>query len=1076
MGRLQIRLLGGFELRRGEAAVVLPTRRSQALVAFLAAHAGAVQPRAELTALLWGDSAEHRARQSLRQALYSIRRVLGPDDAGAGTLRDGDGAALLVTPDDVDALAFERLVRQGSPEALERALELYRGELLEGLVVSAPAFEEWLVAERERLRELALQALARLTAHHERAGAADAAIQYASRLLTLDPLQEPAHRALMRLYDRSGRRGAALRQYARCAEVLRRELSAEPELETRALYESLLARGAPVRASAGEVTSADEGVDLPLVGRAAELAQLRAALEPARRGDGRLVLVLGESGIGKTRLTEALCDGARRDGTRVLVGRAYDLDRVLPLAPWIAALRSGGDAVGESARGLAPAWRGHLSRLLPDLVAGEPLPGSADTAAAQREAVSELVGALAALGHRLLVLEDLHWADESSVRLLAHVARHAAAWPLLIVATAREEELADVPVLGQLLRELERGKPGACLRLAPLDRGATAELVRTLVGGRARAATGARLAQRIWALGAGSPFVTVELARAWLDAPGARRARALDLPPRVRDVIAARLDRLPERCRPVLEVAAVIARAADVDVLRRAAGLEPRAAADAIDDLLARRVLAVTGERLAFAHERIRRVAYERLSIARQVVLHGAVGEALEAQGAAGDEAGWDQLAHHFDRAGRPAQAIVYLRRFAESAQRGYALDVALGALDAGLARVDGLGVAERSRARAEMLLQKAQVLSILGRFDEVFAALLPHRAEVDALGDARLAGAFHFRLAMTYANLGHHAEALETATAALGHAERAGDDRTRGLAHYVLAIHGYSAGDPRAGADHGERAAALLDGAGAMQRAGWAQWAGQAQWIRSLNQHLLGDIAGALESVGRASAIAEASGDAGLTGATAWARATIELSRGNAEEAAREAARAVAASVSHPSNRATGLGLLGRARHELGDADGAIVALEEAVQALGPFQIRQSLFAGYLAESLAARGDHARAQAEAARALTLAQRAGCPWAVAAARGELGVTLVAGGDVAGGERALREAIAGLETVPAPLEAARARLALATALGTAGRDRDAREELSAAARVFAERDAPGYRALAAARDAAMSAAG
>ena len=131
---------------------------------------------------------------------------------------------------------------EGTPEALEQAVELYRGDLLEGLTLQEPPFEEWLMAERERLRELALEALAGLLAAQRAAGAVEGALQTGLRLIALDPLQEPVHRTLMRLYAQLGRRGSALRQYQLCVGVLQRELGVEPEEETKELYQEILRR------------------------------------------------------------------------------------------------------------------------------------------------------------------------------------------------------------------------------------------------------------------------------------------------------------------------------------------------------------------------------------------------------------------------------------------------------------------------------------------------------------------------------------------------------------------------------------------------------------------------------------------------------------------------------------------------------------------------------------------------------------------------------------------------------------------------------------------------------------------
>jgi DNA-binding SARP family transcriptional activator len=233
---LQLTLLGGFQARlRAGAALPLPTRKSQALLAYLASPPGRAHPRDKLAALLWGGIREESARASLRQALFAIRKALG--DAEREVLQQ-DGETLALAPDavDMDTEAFERLVREGTPGALERAAVLYGGDLLSGFALDEAPFEESLLGERERLRELALEGLARLLRQQWPAGATGAAIQTGIKLLAMDVLQEPVHRALMRLYAEHGRRGAALRQYQQCVRALQRELGVEPETETRELY------------------------------------------------------------------------------------------------------------------------------------------------------------------------------------------------------------------------------------------------------------------------------------------------------------------------------------------------------------------------------------------------------------------------------------------------------------------------------------------------------------------------------------------------------------------------------------------------------------------------------------------------------------------------------------------------------------------------------------------------------------------------------------------------------------------------------------------------------------------------
>jgi len=321
MARLNLRLLGDFEARLGSGPPLrLRARKTQALLAYLGALPEQTHSRDKLASLLWGDRSQSQARSRLRGSLFVLRRALAPADPPCLAL-DSEAVALEVGAVDVDAVAFRRLAQADDMEALARAVELYRGDLLEGLAFRGALFEDWLIAERERLRELALDALAKLLAHQQRAGALESALQTALRLVALDPLQEPVHRTLMRLYDRFGRRSAALRQYQTCVGVLRRELNVEPEAETKQLYRELVrqqpqgsakAQGSAASTAAPAASHSSGEVFPPLrplrttnlpipsssfVGRERELAEAGRLIV-----SHRLLTLTGPGGSGKTRL------------------------------------------------------------------------------------------------------------------------------------------------------------------------------------------------------------------------------------------------------------------------------------------------------------------------------------------------------------------------------------------------------------------------------------------------------------------------------------------------------------------------------------------------------------------------------------------------------------------------------------------------------------------------------------------------------------------------------------------------------------------------------------------------------
>jgi DNA-binding SARP family transcriptional activator len=681
MAQLSLTLLGGLQARvEPGGALSLPTRKAQALLAYLALPPGQAHPRAKLAALLWGGIREESARNSLRQALFALRKALAPTTPAALSL-ERDTVALDRDAAHVDVAEFERLLASGMPEALERASALYRGDLLIGLAVDEPLFEEWLLGERERLRELALDGLARLLAQQRKTGATEAALRTGLKLLTLDPLQEAVHRTLMRLYATVGRRGTALRQYQQCVNVLQRELGVEPEAETKQLYQEILhqrsLRGTVIEPAVASpsvpatvVTSRAPAHEIPLIGRAMELEQLRGALQQAYAGEGSVVAVLGEAGIGKTRLVDELIGVAEEQGARVLVGRSHESEQVLPFGPWVDAFRAGHAA--DDLRGMTPAWRAELAYVLPELADPDVEPvKSAPDFLKVFESVTAAIGMLA--GHRplLLVLEDLHWADEMSLRLLAFFGRRLHSRRVLAAVTVREEELADAPMLRRILDELQRERRLWSLALVALSRANTLALVQTLVRSGTDETSLARLGEEAWRASAGNPFVVVETVRSQAQGiglgdhtagAGPVAPRALMLPEPVRQLVTRRLERLSERGRLLTTVAAVIGREFEFALLQRAAGLGDTEAAEGMEELVRRRVLQGVGERFDFTHDRIREVARAALLAPRRRVLHCSVAEAIEAVYADHLEPHILALGLHYYGAEMWRQAMSYLR------------------------------------------------------------------------------------------------------------------------------------------------------------------------------------------------------------------------------------------------------------------------------------------------------------------------------------------------------------------------------------------------------------------------------
>jgi DNA-binding SARP family transcriptional activator len=236
---LDLTLLGAFEARASSGEpITLHAKKAQALFAYCATHPGQLQSREKLAALLWGDREAEHARNSLRQTLFILRAALP-----AGVLHvEGDSIAINRRMVQVDVLDFQRWAVEGTASRLAQAARLYKGDFLDGFVVAAEAFEEWLFTERERLRDIAIDVWARLLQYQRQAGQIDAAIQTGRRLLACDSGLESVHRVVMSLLMQQGRRGEALRQYDACANALRSDFGLEPDPHTQELYRQIVGR------------------------------------------------------------------------------------------------------------------------------------------------------------------------------------------------------------------------------------------------------------------------------------------------------------------------------------------------------------------------------------------------------------------------------------------------------------------------------------------------------------------------------------------------------------------------------------------------------------------------------------------------------------------------------------------------------------------------------------------------------------------------------------------------------------------------------------------------------------------
>src|SRR3990172_7284821 len=245
--KFSLSLLGRVQLEGRDGLVDLPNKKLAGLLAYLASTAPQPQPRERLSALLWGSHFDAQAKQNLRQALFRLRKVLGPEALAS------DGEAVSLDPATVssDVARFEALIREGSRDALSQAADLYRGRFVDDVAVSEEAWNDWLSAERERLQDLALGALVELAQQDLAAGRGEQALKAAQRAVALNSMREDAHRLIVQALAATGRKAEALKHYEDLTALLERELSTEPDAATNALAAGLRgAKAAPTRSAA----------------------------------------------------------------------------------------------------------------------------------------------------------------------------------------------------------------------------------------------------------------------------------------------------------------------------------------------------------------------------------------------------------------------------------------------------------------------------------------------------------------------------------------------------------------------------------------------------------------------------------------------------------------------------------------------------------------------------------------------------------------------------------------------------------------------------------------------------------
>jgi DNA-binding SARP family transcriptional activator/Tfp pilus assembly protein PilF len=714
---LRIFLLGTPHIEVNNVQVVVDTRKATALLAYLAVTRSS-HSRDSLAALFWPEYDESHARAALRRTVSVLKKAL----QGNWLVIERETISLPSNPlvwADTNELheLIDECRRHGHPEEqvckacllpLSRAAELYRGDFMAGFTLrDSPTFDDWQLIQSENLRRNLSNILEKLVWIHSSLGEWEKSIANARRWLSLDPLHEEAHRQLMKLYTWSGYRQAAIRQYQECIRILERELGVDPLEETTALYNTIidnkplekptllqeLATEASAISFERKTTEISSSVllhspskyILPMVGRVKEwekMTQVYASVQSS----GRLVVLEGEAGIGKTRLAEEFLAHVHSVGGVVLTTRCYEGEANLTYGMIAEALRGALAAEGVHARleHIPPLWLSEATRLVPELSVlhpGLPDPGSLNEPGAQTrmfEAITQLFLEISRGDQPgVLFVDDMHWADAPSLDLLAYLVRRLPGRPVIVLITLRSEDTYASPSIQRVLADARRADIITHLPLSRLNEANVDELLKIARSGSEGWST--HLGQDLYKESEGLAFFVVEYLAAMPE--DISTFTIGELPGGGLDLLRSRLSAVSETGWQLLTTAAVIGRSFDFDTLREASGRSEDEVAAEMENLVRRGLIKeyAGGEGMSgyptydFTHEKLRSMVYTETSLGRRRILHRRAAEAFAGRGRQTAELNSGHIAHHYEQAGRLDRAADYYRLAGEHASKLFA-------------------------------------------------------------------------------------------------------------------------------------------------------------------------------------------------------------------------------------------------------------------------------------------------------------------------------------------------------------------------------------------------------------------
>jgi DNA-binding SARP family transcriptional activator len=754
MKPLRIHLFGGFLLQRGEETLPpIASRAGRSLFAYLAMNRDRPQQRDFLAGTFWADQPEGRARRRLSQTLWLIQDVVNADSVSHLDVSSDTLAFNTSAPYWLDVEEFERKVstagadnghHPGDVEDLRAAVQLYRGDFLAGY------FDDWVTLEQDHYRQKYLMALRRLVDVVKAEGAYEDALAFARRLTHHDPLSEEAHREVMRLSYLLGRINEAIEQFERCRSVLDEELGTEPSPATVEIYEKIVRqrRAGISPVVERQTTLLERRMESPFVGRDAERRLLVDSMERVLNGSGGVVMVEGEPGVGKTRLTVEAAEDARWRGFDVSRGSCSP-GALRPFAPLIEVIASLSPLrVEQLSEQVAPIWLDETMRLAGSDDAGDavdtsPMLRPDEASTRMREALVNTLSALGKIAPHVVVIDDVQWADRDTLAVLSQLGTRLASSRVLLMAVYRSEETRGDAEVWDVLRELDRFVGMGRVVLSPLSVFELDEMVRRILGvSRLDPGVAAQLHRHT----GGNALFTLETIMAMRDrdlfGAGTDPVRVLrdeldssgvPLAPRVRSVLESRISLLRDDVAEIYRIAAVCGASTDLTLLESVSNLPRTTVLRAVDELLYRGLIDEEGTgRYRIAHDQARQVVYESVDPERRAHLHGVIAEMI----ASSEPDNVEAIGYHFQQSGDAERATAFLDRAGRRAIALNAYATARHHLQS--ARQTSWRSSWNNEDRYHLLARLEDVLSVLGSRAEQHEVLVEMSTLVESLPSLR--------------------------------------------------------------------------------------------------------------------------------------------------------------------------------------------------------------------------------------------------------------------------------------------------------------------------------------------------